>query len=222
MEVQDLYRDQVLSRIVGNMPETFWRRLVELAQRAYPETYSAVTTDPELVVDQRPQKLFQDRYFKMESVLMTAAREAGVPASSKLVGSNRCYYCYASIGGVGTTQSYVPVSGEMPTPAAFRRQLAEMTQFEREPRLDLGDESTSILMPTVVSGIVLHSPTGRAFTAAQQMLGAIGFFVPYRDYSGWAVELPLLEIISAYKPQDKREDRAAPKRKKIGKTGTEE
>ena len=97
-----------------------------------------------------------------------------------------------------------------------------MAEFKRAPRLNLGDVPSDLIEPKRVSGIVLHSPAGRKFAADDQKLGAIGFFVAYDDFKGWAVELTLSEIISAYLPVEKREDRAAPTRKKIGKTGTEE
>jgi hypothetical protein len=222
MEAADLYREHVLNAVVEATPEGHWRRLAALAQFTYGEAFSAVLTDLALVQDQRPQKLYQERYFKMEHSLMTAARESGMSASSKLIGTNMCHYAYVAAGGIGMTQSYVPISGEMPSPAAFRKQLAEVAQFERSSRLDLGDEPSDLLLPKEIIGIVLHSPVGRRFTKEDQQLGAIGFFVPYRDYRGWAVGLPLQEIMSAYKPADAREDRATGTRRKIGKTGTAE
>lgn len=222
MDPADLYREYVLRRVVEATPEALWRRLSALAKFIYGEAFGIVSTDPALIDDQRPQKLYQERYFKMEHALMTAARESGVSASSKLIGTNLCHYAYAATNGVGMTQSYVSVSGEMPSPAAFRKQLAEVARFERAPRLDLGDEPAELILPNEITGIVLHSPVGRKFSKDDQQLGAIGFFVPYRDYRGWAVGLPLVEIMSAYKPVAEREDRAAPIRRKIGKTGTEE
>ncbi|MGI8569957.1 MAG: hypothetical protein ACR2KT_13290 [Methylocella sp.] len=113
MEAADLYREHVLAKIVADTPQALWRRLAELAQATYSEAYSAVVADPAVVEDQRPQKLYQDRYFKMEYALLTAAKEAGVLASSKLIGTNLCHYVYAGKAGIGMTQSYVQVSGEM-------------------------------------------------------------------------------------------------------------
>jgi hypothetical protein len=122
---------------------------------------------------------------------------------------------------VGVTQSYVQVSGDMPTPAQFRKQLAEMAAFKRTSRLDLGDEPKELITPKQVCGIMLHSPVGKKFSEDDQKLGAIGFFVPYENYDGWAVEISLSEIISAYAPTEKREDRVQPIRKQGKKTGTE-
>lgn len=222
MEIEDQYRDFVLSTLVSDIPELFWRRFGERAQFVYGEAFSSVTSDAALLLEQKAQKLYQERYFKMEHALVAAARETAVPASAKLIGTNLCHYALVGRDRVEFTQSYVKASGDMPTPAAFRKQLAEMAEFKRAPRLNLGDVPSDLIEPKRVSGIVLHSPAGRKFAADDQKLGAIGFFVAYDDFKGWAVELTLSEIISAYLPVEKREDRAAPTRKKIGKTGTEE
>jgi len=222
MEAAEIYRDFVLSAVVADTPQGFWRTLGEKTQFIYGEAFSAVAADTALLDEQREQKLYQERYFKLEYGLVAAAKENGVAASAKLIGTNRCYYAYAARGRVGMTQSYVKNSGEMPSPAAFRKQLAEMAEFRRIYRLDLGDESTELVTPKQVSGIILHSPVGNRFTEAEQKLSAMDFCIAYDDYSGWAVRLALAEIVAAYTPIETREDRVIPARKKIQKTGTEE
>jgi hypothetical protein len=222
MEGEIQYRDFVLSTLVADLPEAFWQRLGELAKFVYGESYSVVVNDPALLPEQRAQKLFQERYFKMEHALAAAARASEVSASAKLIGTNLCHYALVGRGRVEFTQSYVRTSGDMPTPAAFRKQLAEMADFKRMPHLDLGDVPTELILPKKISGIILHSPVGRKFAADDQKLGAIGFFVAYDDFKGWAVELSLSEIIAAYAPIEKRDDRVVPIRKRTPKTGTEE
>jgi len=222
MEIDEQYRNFVLSTVTSDLPEPFWRRLGERAKFIYGESYSSVASDPALLVEQKAQKLLQERYFKMEHALMAAARETAVPASAKLIGDNLCHYALVGRGRVEFTQSYVKISGDMPTPAAFRKQLAQMAEFKRAPQLALGDTPSELIEPKKVSGIVLHSPAGRNFNGSDQMLGAIGFFVAYEDFRGWAVRLTLGEILAAYVPVEKREDRVIPFRKKTPKTGTEE
>lgn len=217
----DEYRDFVISTLVEDLPDSFWKRLGELAKFVYGESYSVVSTDPALLPEQRPQKLYQERYFKMEHAFASAARHSEVPASAKLIGTNLCHYALVGQGRGELTQSYVKESGDMPSPAAFRKQLAVMADFKRMPSLDLGDVPSELIRPKKVSGIVLHSPTGRKFSADDQKLGAIGFFVAYDDFKGWAVELSLSEIIAAYAPIQKRDDRVIPIRKRNPKTGTE-
>src|ERR1700693_1746160 len=101
MEAADPYRDFVLSTLIADTPQGFWRALEEKTQFTYGEAYSTVTADAALLDEQREQKLYQERYFKMEYALVAAAKENGVPASVKLIGINRCYYAYAARGRVG-------------------------------------------------------------------------------------------------------------------------
>jgi hypothetical protein len=223
MTPEDSYRRFVLEAIVADTPEAFWRRATDRTQFVYGESYTSVATDPALLPEQRMQKLYQERYFKMEHALIAIGNETGVAASAKLVGINQCHFAYAGRGRIGLTQSYVQVSGEMPKPAEFRKQLAEMAEFERILRLPLSDEPVELITPKSVMGILLHSPIGQRFSEADQKLGELGFFIAYKDYSGWAVQLAMPEILAAYAPAEKREDRAAPIRKtgtETGKTGT--
>jgi hypothetical protein len=89
----------------------------------------------------------------------------------------------------------------------------------------LSDEPVELITPKAAMGILLHSPVGMRFNETEQKLGALGLFIPYDDYSGWAAQLAIPEILAAYAPAEEREDRAAPIRKtgtEIGKTGTAE
>jgi hypothetical protein len=223
MEPEDHYRNFALATVVADTPLAFWQRLAERVPFAYGESFSSVKSDRGLLDEQRQQKLYQERYFKMEFEFVEAALRTGVPASAKLIGTNSCHYAYVAQGRVGLTQSYVAVSGEMPKPASFRQQLAEMVAFKRVLRLPLSDESVELVTPKSVFGILVHSPAGRKFTEDEQKLGALGLFVPYDDCcSGWAAQLSVSEIIAAYAPAEKREDRAMPTRRRVGKTGTQE
>jgi hypothetical protein len=118
-----------------------------------------------LLLEQKPQKLYQERFFKMEHALVTAAHETEVPASAKLIGTNLCHYALVGRGRVEFTQSYVKVSGDMPIHAAFRKQLAEMAEFKRAPRLDLGDVPSDLIEPGValrlrLPPMILDAPFG--------------------------------------------------------------
>lgn len=222
MELKDQYRELVLKMVVEDMPQNLWQRLIDYSRKTYGEAFSIVSSDPSLLKDQRSQKLFQERYFKMEHAIAAAAKESGIPTSASLIGSNLCYYSYVGRGRVGFTQSYVQDFGEMPTPAGFRTQLQKMSIFRRESLLDLGDVSSELIAPKQVIGILLHSPAGKTFEESKQQLGDIGFYVPYEDGKAWAVELALSEILSNYKPVETREDRASLPRKGEKKPATRE
>jgi hypothetical protein len=222
MEPEEHYSDFALSALIEDTPASFWQRIADRSRFTYGDSFSGVKADHNLLDEQRQHKLYQERYFKMEYELVSAARDTGLSASANLIGTNLCHYAYVARGRVGMTQSYVAVSGEIPKPAAFRKQLAEMAEFKRVLRLPLSDEPFELVTPKSVFGILLHSPVGRRFTAEEQTLGALGFFIPYEDCSGWAAQFAVSEIIAAYAPAEEREDRATPIRKKIDKTGTGE
>ena len=222
MESDEWYRDITLEIITREMPQRLWRRIMERWRSAYMDVFSSVRADSMLLDEQRIQKLYQDRYFRLENDLIAAATDVGLAACPNLIGENGFFYACAGTDSVVLTQSYVQTTGKMPTPAAFRKQLAEMAEFERASRLDLGDVPTSLITPKKVHGILLHSPVGKKFSERDQALGSVGLYVPYKDYRGWAVELPLIEIISAYEITEEREDRADTSWKKKKGTGSEE
>jgi hypothetical protein len=224
MEASEQRRAHVLRLLTEELPESFWTGYQQRARGIYRDAYSNVEADPRLNKSQRLSKLWQERHFAMEWLLIKEAEANGVPASDTLIAENRCAYALAGRGGVKMTQKYVPSCGQMPSPAKFRKQLAAVNSFDREPFLLFGDQPVELVLPSQLSGIVLHSPAGVKFTVEDQSLGSIGFYVPYDDFRDWAVQLTFTEIVAAYKPAEKREDRVKPALRvhKIKKTGSEE
>lgn len=92
------------------------------------------------------------------------------------------------------TQSYVRSAGALPRPANFRKQLAKMNAFNNQGRFDLIEGEREFKMPPEITRVILHSPAGQAFREEHQALGAIGLYVPFSDFSGWAVGLPLPKL----------------------------
>jgi len=224
MDADEQRRAHVLEILAGSMPASFWTGYQQRARSLYRDVFNAVDADPRLNKSQRLSKLWQERHYAMEWLLIDEAKVNVVPASATLIAENRCAYALAGQGGVKMTQKYVPSSGQMPSPAKFRKQLAAVNSFDRQGSLLLGDEPTELVLPSQLSGIVLHSPVGWDFTEDQQSLGSIGFYVPFDDFKDWAVELTFAEIVAAYKPGEVREDRVKPalRPQEIKKTGSEE
>lgn len=222
MTPREQIRDHVLSRIVATTPEAFWRGYQDRARGIYLDAFAAVKADPRLNQSQRLSKLWQERHFAMEWLLIDEATQNGIPASDKLIIENRCAYALAGHGSLKMTQKYVRQHGALPSPAKFRQQLAAVNAFYRAPSLFLGDEPEELFLPPEVNGIVLHSPTGSRFLEEHQILAAIGFYVPRADFSGWAVELTFAEIIAGYATETSREDRAKPTLRTFKQTGDDE
>lgn len=99
--------------------------------------FSEVRANPRLNDPQRLSVLWQDRHFAMEWLLKREPEENGVPASANMIPRNKRYFTLAGEGPIRLVQNYVRKVGSMPRPANFRRQLASINAFEREPTFDL-------------------------------------------------------------------------------------
>lgn len=214
MDIRDIQRDQILQLITEDIPQAFWDELGATARALYSGVYQEIAEDPDYLAAQKPNMLWQQRHFRMEALVAKIAKSNDVPVSEEPIISNKCAYAYLCPGRIAITQSYVSDTRKLPRPAAFRRQHAAMNLFSVEPQLDLGDKIVEISEPKQVNGILIHSPVGFKFDDESQKLGTLGFFVPNYDYTDWIVNLSLTELLAAYKPVTKREDRAIPQWKK--------
>ena len=175
--------------------------------------------NPRVNESQRLSVIWQYRHFAMEWLLKHEAEQNGVPASANMIPRNKCYFSLAGGGPIGVVQSYVRKPGSMPRPARFRSQLASINAFEREPTLDLIEEERPLNTPSEVTGVILSSPVGPAFSEEHQALGTLGLYVPYRDFSGWAVSLTFAEILASYEKPVTQVDNVVPIIRRIRKTG---
>lgn len=172
-----------------------------LTRQAYIDVYSQIANDPNMVREQRIDRLRQDRHFRMEHVLSSLADRHGIAKSHTLLAENSQHYVYAAKGDIGMTQSYVPAIGELPKPARYWERLASMNNI---PRLDLGDEPPEVLIGKQYYGLIAHNPIGRKFDTDAQKLGMVQFCVPSQDSKMWALELSIEDLTSAY-PEDKKD-----------------
>lgn len=188
----------ILSTIVRDFPRGFWEDGRAAARQAYLDVFHQIAADPNLVVEQQLDKLYQDRHFRMEHLLATVARKHGLPSTSTLLATNSRHYVYVAKGSIGLTQAYVPAIGAMPKQARYRERLAAMSAIPKTPRLDFGDEPREVLIGKDFYGLLAHNPAGNRFTEQDQRLGMIQFCVPVNDCSEWAIELAIEEILSEY------------------------
>jgi hypothetical protein len=222
LDPEQAYQQHVLSLLTRDTPVGFWRGYQDRARALYQDVFSSVSSDPRLNTSQRLSKLWQERHFAMEWLLIDEAKQNGVPASDKMIIENNCVFSLVGHAGVKMTQKYVREHGSLPSPAKFRKQLAAVNAFYRQGGLLLGDEPDDLYLPPEINGIVLHSPVGPRFIEEHQALGAIGFYVPYKDFRGWAVQLTFIEILGAYEALATREDRVRPTLRKMPKRGNDE
>jgi hypothetical protein len=187
-----------------------------MARQAYIDVFSQIKNDPNMVLEQRIDRLRQDRHFRMEHVLSSLSDRHGIAKSHTSLAENSQHYVYAAKGDIGMTQSYVPTIGDLPKPARYWERLASANDI---PRLDLGDEPPEVLIGKQYYGLIAHNPVGRKFDADEQKLGMVQFCVPSQDSKIWALELSIEDLTSAY-PEDKKD--AETKREPVWKDRNKE
>lgn len=222
MDPDEHNREHVLGLVRRALPARFWRGLQDRTRSLYPDMFNEVRNNPRLNDSQRLSVLWQDRHFAMEWLLKHEAEQNGVPASDNMIPRNRYHFTLAGDGPIRVVQNYVRKPGSMPRPARFRRELASINAFEREPMLDLIEEEKPLNAPSEVTGVILSSPVGSTFSEEHQTLGTLGFHVPYKDFSGWAVSLTFAEILASYEEPLTQVDNVVPTIRRIRKTGDEE
>lgn len=197
----------IVTTIVRDLPKQFWIDLRGMTRQAYADVFTQIDADPNIVPEQRIDRLRQDRHFRMEHVLSTLADRHGIARSHTLLAENSQHFVYATCGDIGMTQTYVRAIGDLPKAARYWQRLAEACDL---PRLDLGDEPAEVLIGKSYYGLIAHNPIGHRFDPEEQKLGMIQFCVPSRDGKAWALELALEELTAAY-PVEKPD--VAPERK---------
>lgn len=222
MENDEKNRAHVLKLLTTNLPAAFWQGMQDRARLLYPDLFSEVRANPRLNDSQRPNVLWQDRHYAMEWLLADEARRNGVPAESNMIPRNKCHFTMVGNGPVRLLQNYVREPGAMPRLAGFRRQLASINAFERDSVLDLIEAERPFRAPSEIIGIIIGNPAGPNFREDHQALGAIGLYVPYSDFKGWAVSLTFAEIVASYEAPAEQADNVTPKLKPNRKTGSEE
>ena len=224
MDVLKRVRGTIISTIIRDIPGKFWEDARAGTRRVYADSFEQIRADPNVVKEQRIDKLYQDRHFYMESLLQKLAHVHGLECSSTILIENGRSYVYATKGAVGLTQAYVPSIGTMPKPARFRERHAALNSIPKAPRLELGDEPREVMLGKDCYGVLVHNPAGKRFSDQDQRLGMIQFCVPYCDCSGWAIELSIEEILYAYDAVAlvKKKDRRLPWKKDAKQKGDQE
>lgn len=222
MEQDEDNKAHVIALLTANFPVSLWQGLQDRSKLLYMDTFMEAKSDPQINNSQRLHYLFQRRHFRMENLLQNEAGQNAIPANSELIKRNNCFFTLVQKGPVRMTQSYVRSAGGLPRPAGFRKHLAKQNAFSKQGRLDLIKGENEFTLPPEVTGLILHSPAGQSFREEHQALGAIGFYVPFSDFSGWAVELTFAEIIASYEAAVEQKDNVVPTIRTVRKTGDAE
>ncbi|MEE4379009.1 MAG: hypothetical protein V2J55_16075 [Candidatus Competibacteraceae bacterium] len=189
------------AQIVSSIPRGFWEDIRGSAKQAYRDVYAEVKADPNVVDEQRLNKLHQDRHFRMENVFLSLAQKHNLDYSAALIERNKRTYVYVVTNSIGITQAYVKRIGDRPNPARYRESLARVSAV---PRLDLGDDPISICMPKQFYGLITHNPLNhRKFDESSQQLAMMQLCIPTLDSKKWAYEFSIEEVLAMYPETEK-------------------
>lgn len=191
-------RATALSTVVRDTPEQFWTDARAGVRQEYLALFHEIAADPNVIAEQRIDKLYQDRHFRLESLFLSIAKKHGFSASTTILATNNRCHVYAVRGALGLTQAYVQTIGALPQAARYRERYAELIGIPKQRRFDFGDEPEPVLIGKDFYGVITHNPVGRRFTEADQRLGMMQLCIPVHDCSEWAVELPVDVILAAY------------------------
>lgn len=212
-------RRQVLDAITGNIPRIFWAEAEQRADWVYKESYEDTINDSRVRPSQARFRIPDDRHWFMEQALCENTETHGGVAALGEVKINSWYYTLVHFGFVTLTQKYVHSAGDLAAPAKFRKHLAATNSFSRQGDLfsPSGPPSPSTQL-SALNGILIHGPLSRDFRREEfRQLGFIRFAVPYSDYSGWAVNMSMAEIMASYLATEERRTDPAPVWKPIRK-----
>jgi hypothetical protein len=213
MDAYSRLREVIKATIARDCPQEFWREARERAKVAYRDEFHEVANNPNVVKEQRLDRLHQQRHFRMERELMALAEKFGLDHSTTWLECNGRCYVYVASGAIGLTQAYVPYMGAMPNPRRYRERLASRNEI---PRLDLGDEPEGVILAKEFYGVLAHNPMdGKVFGEEGQRLAMLQLCVPTGDGKAWGAELAIEEILSAY--PETRPLEAKPERKPVWK-----
>ena len=217
MEDIDALKRQIRLAAVNSIPKAFLEEIIKRTRLAYDDCFTSVSTDSLTLSEQKPAKLKDDRFYRMERELNQTARKHGLSVTAKALPENTHHFVYAVSGVFGLTQSYVQTIGEMPNPAKFRENLASAAAI---PMLPL-EEPAEIFAPRQFYGLIAHNPRGKSFDRDMQKLGSIQLCVPFTEMKGWADQISLNELLALY-PADAVKEKVAgrgPMWKSVPKTG---
>jgi hypothetical protein len=200
LEAVDERKAHLTATAVAAIPKQFLHDVIRRAEIAYAATYDEVKHHPQTLIEHKLAKLKQVRCFRMEYEMAEAAKACGLPHTSKLLPENDWCYTYVVTGNFGLTQAYVQQIGSLPNSAKYRENLANASRI---PRLAL-DEDPEIYKARKFYGLIAHNPVGQLFDESKQKMGSIQLCIPCEGMKGWALEIPLVELLSYYPVEIRR------------------
>lgn len=199
MEIQKKFRAKAILAITNEIPKSFWLDARARLRQAYMDAYYEVAADANVLSQQKLDKLYQSRCFRMEHELAELAKTYKLSHSTTILIENSRHYVYVVTKSLGITQSYIPSINGKPKAAKFRDRLSAINAIEASPRFPgFDNEPSEVFVNNKFYGIVAHNPIGKRFTEEEQKLGMVQFCIPSDGCKNWLVQLSIEEILEQY------------------------
>jgi len=198
---EELMRAHITRQVVSQIPKGFLEEFYQRTERAYLDEFAEMKHKTARIESQKRFNLIDERWYRIDHELFEVAERFGMTVIAHPLPENTWRYVYASCGKFGFTQSYVRKTGDLPKPARFRERLASAA---RMPMLPL-TEAKDVYEVKDFYAIFTHNPIGDKFSEDHQKLGSLMFSVPHQDMKGWAINISVPELITAY-PATRKDD----------------
>ena len=210
---------EAINRIVTNCPAIFFQRVVEYVDSGFGE---AMVLTKHIDEPEKPNMLGQLRHARCEAGFRKAGEESGlvVHASHTIKAGSR--YSMGVANSIYLIRGNIQKHCGTPRPTAFRKEWADLNQWLEPIQLDMLETKTPPPSDRLCAMIVttahprLGNPSVPAF---------VGLGIPWPDLSGWAMMMPITDLLARYHDKDIEErtpqaalveikDRALPQLKK--------
>ena len=214
-------QDQALKDLlVQHVPESFWRRLLEGADTAFP----AVENQLRLMACETPElsnTRGQLRHAFCEKDFRIAAKEAGGKPKAPHTAPRGGRFSLVRFGKFLIGRAKISCPGSAPHHSKFRKELAHLNAFLSAHQLDLFKEELDLPDDTIFSLIVTVAPKP---SDDQTRPLYVGVGIPDAELQSWLFTESISSMIAAYESSGDViiPDRAVPRLRRANKRKTEE
>jgi hypothetical protein len=196
-----------INRIVANCPATFFQRVLEYADSGFGEALTLAgryIDEPE-----KANMLGQLRHARCEAGFRKAAEESGLAVHAPHTSPAGSRYSLVVANDIYLIRSNIQKHCGTPRPTAFRKSWAVLNQWLEPLQFDMLEVKTPPPADRLCGMIV---------TTAHPRLGNpsvptfVGLGIPWSDLSGWALLMPITDVLAHYHDKDTadRTPQAAP------------
>lgn len=215
-----LRSNELVALMVRELPTAFVVALQQAMPHIYQEAHEQAFKQPLWGASEGRYLIGHVRHALFEAQFRKAADSTGLKTGLAKVPVGNYEYSFVRAGKLFLTGSGVPSSDEMPRPADFREQNAQVNSFLVNPPLSI-IEPPDLTRVDTIYGIVIHAP----YESDKAQCSYVGIGIPNQDTTEWVELLSLADLSRAQleatqaKPEDAA-DQAFPRKREKKAEGT--